>query len=137
MNFTLSPGNHAYISEAPALLDKCPAPNRLLADKGYDANSLRGRLAATKTLAVIPSTRTRKVPITYDAEAYRDRNLIERAFCKLKDRRRIATRYDKLAADLASAVTIAAVIIWWTWLILEPSRKRQFQTIQFSVGGAQ
>ena len=63
VTFTLSPENHAYISEAPALLDKCPAPNRLLADKGYDANSLRGRLAATKALAVIPSTRTRKVPI--------------------------------------------------------------------------
>ncbi|MFV0515149.1 MAG: transposase [Jhaorihella sp.] len=55
--FTLSPGNCADISAAPALLDKIPAPARLLADKGYDANSLRRRLAATKTEAVIPSTR--------------------------------------------------------------------------------
>lgn len=114
MAFTLSPGNLADISEAPALLDKCPAPARLLADKGYDAGSLRHRLAATKTEAVIPSTRARKVPIPYDAEAYRDRNLIERAFCRLKDWRRIATRYDKLAINFASAVAIAAVIIWWT-----------------------
>ena len=52
--FTLSPGNHADISEAPALLDKCPAPKRLLADKGHDANSLRDRLAADKAEAVIP-----------------------------------------------------------------------------------
>jgi transposase len=112
--FTLSPGNHADISEAPALLDKCPAPTRLLADKGYDANSLRDRLAATETEAVIPSTRSRKAPIPYDAEAYQGRNRIERAFCRLKDWRRIATRYDKLAINFASAVAIAAVIIWWT-----------------------
>ena len=114
MAISLSPGNHADISEAPALLDKCPAPTRLLADKGYDANSLRDRLAMTKTEAVIPSTRSRKVPIPYDEEAYCNRNLIERAFCKLKDWRRIATRYDKLAINFASAVAIAAVIIWWT-----------------------
>jgi len=112
--FTLSPGNHADISEAPALLDKCAAPTRLLADKGYDANSLRDRLAATETEAVIPSTRSRKAPIPYDAEAYHDRNLIERAFCRLKDWRRIATRYDKLAINFASAVAIAAIVIWWT-----------------------
>lgn len=90
MAFILSPGNHADISQAPA-------PTRLLADKGYDANSLHDRLAAIKTEAVIPSTRSRKAPIPYDTEAYRDRNLIERAFCRLKDWRRIATRYDKLA----------------------------------------
>jgi len=112
--FTLSPGNHADISEAPALLDKTPPPARLLADKGYDANSLRDRLAATKTEAVIPSTRSRKVPIPCDAEAYIDRNRIERAFCRLKDWRRIATRYDKLAINFASAVAIAAIVIWWT-----------------------
>lgn len=114
MAFTLSPGNHADISEAPALLDKCPAPIRLLADRGYDANSLRDRLAATRTEAVIPSTRSRKTPIPHDAEAYRGRNLIERAFCRLKDWRRIAIRYDKLAINFASAVAIAALVIWWT-----------------------
>lgn len=112
--FTLSPGNHADICEASALLDKCPAPARLLADKGYDANSLRNRLAEAKTEAVIPSTRSRKAPIPYDATAYRDRNMIERAFCRWKDWRRIATRYDKLAVNFASPVAIAAVIIWWT-----------------------
>ena len=114
MAFTLSPGNHADITEAPALLDKCPPPSRLLADKGYDANSLRNRLVATQTEAVIPSTRSRKSAIPHDAEAYRDRNMIERAFCKLKDWRRIATRYDKLAINFASAVALAAIILWWT-----------------------
>jgi transposase len=112
--FTLSPGNCADISAAPAPLDKMPPPRRLLADKGYDANSLRARLAASATEAVIPSTLSRKTPIPYDAEAYIDRNLIERAFCRLKDWRRIATRYDKLAINFASTVAIAAVVLWWT-----------------------
>ena len=52
--------------------------------------------------------------LRYDVEAYRARNLIERAFCRLKDWRRIATSYDKLAINFASAVAIAAVVIWWT-----------------------
>lgn len=111
--FTLGPGNEADILAAPALLDKCPAPRRPLADRGYDANSLRRRLAWARTEAVIPATRSRKVPIPYDAEAYKARDLIERAFCRLKDWRRIATRYDKLASNFASAVAIAATIIWW------------------------
>ena len=67
--FTLSPGNWADISVAPALLDKMSTPTRLLADRGYDANSLRARLANSKTEAVIPSTRSRKRPIPYDATA--------------------------------------------------------------------
>ena len=112
--FVLSPGNSADISAAPKLLSLLPPPKRLLADKGYDANSLRSRLAETATEAVIPSTRSRKTPIPYDKKAYRDRNRIERAFCRLKDWRRIATRYDKLANNFASAVAIAATIIWWT-----------------------
>jgi putative transposase len=83
-------------------------------DKGYDANSLRNRLKAQGTEAVIASTRSRKRPIPYDREACRDRNMTERAFCSLKDYRRIATRYDKLLRNFHSAVEIAAVILWWT-----------------------
>lgn len=114
MGFILGPGNGADISAAPDLLDLLPPPKRLLADKGYDANSLRNRLAKSETEAVIPSTRSRKKPIPHNAMAYRNRNRIERAFCRLKDWRRIATRYDKLAQNFASAVAIAAIIIWWT-----------------------
>ena len=57
---------------------------------------------------------TRKRPHPFDEGAYRQRNLIERMFCRLKDWRRVATRYDKLAANFAAAVALAAVIIWWT-----------------------
>ena len=52
--------------------------------------------------------------IPNDADADITRNLIERAFCRLKDWRRIATRYDKLATNFESAVAIAAIILWWT-----------------------
>ena len=91
-----------------------PAPARLIADRGYDANHLRGALATNGVEAVIPSTRSRKSAIPHDAVAYRERNKIERAFCSIKDWRRIATRYDKLARNFLSAVAIAAAIIWWT-----------------------
>lgn len=112
--FSLTPGNVADISAAPELLASLPAPRRLIADKGYDANSLRHALAEGRTEAVIPSTRSRKRPIPYDQRAYRERNRIERAFCSIKDWRRVATRYDKLARNFAAAVAIAAIIIFWT-----------------------
>ena len=76
--------------------------------------SLRRALEAQETEAVIPSTASRRRPIPYDRQACRRRNRIERAFCALKDFRRIATRYDKLARNFLAAVEIAAVILWWT-----------------------
>lgn len=89
-------------------------PRRLLADRAYDANSLRHELAQRRIKAVIPPNPTRKHPHRYDKAAYKGRNVIERMFCRLKDWRRIATRYDKLAATFAAAIMLAAVIIWWT-----------------------
>ena len=88
--------------------------SRLIADKGYDANHFRQLLAERGTEAVIPSTASRKIPIPFDRVAYRERNLIERMFGRLKDFRRIATRYDKLARNFLAAVALAATIIWWT-----------------------
>ena len=114
MSFLLTPGNVADISAAPELLASHPPSRRLLADRGYDANSLRVALARAGCEAVIPSTRSRKRAIPYDRRAYRDRNMIERAFCALKDFRRIATRYDKLLRNFLAAIEIAAVILWWT-----------------------
>ena len=110
----LTPGNVNDIAMAPDLIAEAATPiRRLLADKGYDANSLRGLLAAQRTTAVIPSTASRKVTIPYDAQAYRQRNLVERMFCRLKDYRRVATRYDKLARNFLAGTLIAATLIWW------------------------
>jgi transposase len=98
---------------AAALLDAAGPLERLIADKGYDANHLRHRLAAQGAEAVIPTTASRARPIPYDRIAYRQRNLIERMWGRLKDYRRVATRYDKLARNFRSTVLLAALITWW------------------------
>jgi len=85
----------------------------LVADRAYDANSLRQLLAEQRTKAVIPSTANRKQPIPYNKTIYRQRNLIERMFARLKDFRRVATRYDKLARNFLAGALIAAAVVWW------------------------
>jgi len=80
---------------------------------GYDAQQLRQELAFRGTASVIPTNPTRKQPWPIDLETYKERNLVERMFNRLKDFRRIATRYDKLASNFASAIALAAIIIWW------------------------
>src|SRR3546814_1358125 len=69
----------------------------LLADKGYDADAIRDTLAKADVEAVIPAKSNRRTPIPHDRAKYRWRNLIERLFSKLKNWRRVATRYDKTA----------------------------------------
>lgn len=109
----LSPGNINDIALAPALLAAAGPIKGLIADKAYDANSLRQLLADQRAKAVIPSTTSRSQPIPYSKRLYRQRNLIERMFARLKDFRRIATRYDKLARNFLAGALIAATAIWW------------------------
>jgi len=111
--FLLTPGNCHDLPAARELLPMIPPPQRLLADRAYDANSLRDWLAERGVKAVIPPNPTRKHPHRYDAQAYKGRNLIERMFCRLKDFRRIATRYDKRADIYLSAILLAAALTWW------------------------
>lgn len=75
--------------------------------------SLEWKEALWDRYVIIPPTRSRKAPIPYDRDAYRARNLVERLWCRLKDWRRIATRYDKLAANYMAGVALAASIIFW------------------------
>jgi transposase len=79
----------------------------LIADRADDARKFRDWLAKRGCEAIIPPNQTRKYPHPYDAEAYKQRNRIERMFCRLKDFRRIATRYDKRADKFLSAIFIA------------------------------
>jgi putative transposase len=88
-------------------------PRQLLADRAYDARSLRDWLAQHRVKAVIPPNPTRKHPHAYDPKAYKGRNLIERMFCRLKDFRRIATRYDKRADIFLSTILLVATLTWW------------------------
>ncbi len=111
--FALTPGNIADITMAVPILDGLPTPKRLLADKAYDADRFRNWLKARQITAVIPSNATRNRPYPLDRKAYRRRNLIERMFGKLKNWRRIATRYDRLAINYLSALALAAIIVAW------------------------
>jgi transposase len=109
----LSPGNTNDIALAPSLIASVGPIKRLIADKAYDANSLRQLLAQQGAKAVIPSTASRNQPIPYNKTIYRQRNVIERMFARLKDFRRVATRYDKLARNFLAGTVIVATLVWW------------------------
>lgn len=110
----ISPGNLSDMTMAPALIEAAAGRfDRLIADKGYDSNAIRGAIQAQGAEVVIPPNRSRKTLIPYDRDAYRARNLVERLWCRLKDWRRIATRYDKLAKNYMAGVFIAATLTFW------------------------
>lgn len=110
----LSAGNINDMTMATGLIEAAAGRfDRLIADRGYDTNAIRAAIAAQGAQVVIPSTSSRRAPIPYDRHAYRARNLVERLWCRLKDFRRIATRYDKLARNFLAAALIAAAIIYW------------------------
>jgi len=97
----------------PALLDAIPATRKLSADKAYDADHLRARLLARGTVPVIPNKADRKRLHPFDPGAYKKRNAVEQMFCRLKDFRRVATRYDKLTQNYLAALCIPAAIAYW------------------------
>jgi transposase len=109
----LTAGNVADMTAAGLLLSRAGGARYLLADKGYDANAVRKSLRRSGVVPVIPGRINRKRRIAYDRTRYRDRHLIENAFCRLKDWRRVATRYDKLARNFLSAVAIAILVSFW------------------------
>ena len=109
----LTPGNISDIRVADELIEAVGPVRRVIADRGYDANSFRRALRSVRTVPIIPGRRSRKCPIRHDERRYRDRWRIEAAFCRLKDFRRVATRYDKLALNFLSAVVLAAIIAFW------------------------
>jgi putative transposase len=75
---------------------------------------LRRWLGARGTTAVVPNKCNRKQPFTFDRNSYKQRHKIENAFCRLKDFRRIATRYDRLARNFLASICLVAAIVWWT-----------------------
>ena len=98
---------------ADTVLDALPEAEVLIADKGYDSDRLREALAERGVKSCIPGRAKRKEAIIYDKELYKSRNLIERLFGRLKDWRRIATRYDRCAHTFFSAICIAATVTFW------------------------
>lgn len=113
IRFLIAPGQSHDILAVPALLEG-QRPAAVLADRAYDANTLRQHLDRIGAQAVIPSTRSRKTPIPHDPVIYKLRNRIERCFNKLKHFRRFAPRYDRLIRHYLAFTQIAAVMIWMT-----------------------
>jgi len=95
----------------PTLL---PSNGCLIGDMGYDALKLRQDLAFRGTVTVIQTNPTHNYQWPIDLVIYKAHNLVERMFCRLKDFRRVATRYDKLARNFASTVALVAAVLWWT-----------------------
>ncbi|MBY3224594.1 IS5 family transposase [Rhizobium laguerreae] len=106
-----SPGQRNDIAFAHDLVDGIQAA-ATIADKGYDADHLCDKITETGADVVIPPKRNRKLQRPYDADLYKERNRIERFFSKLKQFRRVATRYDKLLANFMGFVKLAAIAIW-------------------------
>ena len=109
----LTEGQMSDHKGAAMMLDALPAARTLIADRGYDSRAFRTALSARRIRPCIPSTRSRKRPFAYNKTLYRQRHRVENMFAKLKDWRRIATRYDRCAHTFFSAICIAAAVIFW------------------------
>ena len=109
----LTPGNIHDATAAPELLGRLQGARYVLGDKGYDSDALREIIRRQGARPVIPGKANRKRKIPLDKSRYRSRRLIENAFCRLKDFRRVATRYDKLARNFLSAVALAVILAYW------------------------
>ena len=109
----LTPGNVSDHKAAKACIAAMPPSKQLIADKGYDSAALREWLMARGTEPVIPPRKNRKIQYKYDKVLYKQRNIIERTFGRIKDFRRIAIRFDRNIINFMAAICIAAAVIWW------------------------
>ena len=110
--FHLTPGQAHDLDGADVLLPNVEA-GIVIADKAFDADErVREPLENAGKTAVIPPKSNRRNPRDYDKDLYKERHLIENFFCKLKQFRAIATRYDKTARNFLAAIHLAATVIW-------------------------
>lgn len=111
VRFFITAGQRSDYSKALDLIEG-KKMKALIADKGYDANYMIEAASIVGAEVIIPPRSNRKIPRHYDAELYKERNLIERMFNKMKHFRRVATRYDKLDVAYLGFVFIAACYLW-------------------------
>ena len=111
--FMLTGGNVADCIAGAELLARLPPCEILHGDKGYDSNAIRRRVEDGAAMPNIPPKANRKWKNCFSPFLYRNRNAIERMFCRLKDFRRVATRYDRNAVNFLAAVCIAATVRYW------------------------
>jgi transposase len=118
VDFLLTPGQAHELAPSLTLLQRLPAaPTWAIADMACDAAQFRSEARALGAIPVVPSRRGAKEPQPCPASIYRHRNLIERCWSRLKERRAVATRYDKTAASYAAGIAIAASLDWIKSLI--------------------
>ena len=98
---------------AKRLIRRVKPPKHMLGDMAYDGDRLREKLDQRGTKPVIPNHPNRKQPLSFNKRLYKLRWRIESAFNRLKDFRRIATRYDRLARNYLASVCLAAALVWW------------------------
>jgi transposase len=107
------PGQAHDVTAFPALMQEVDCdPKQLLGDKGYDSDAVREEIVVHGGEALIPTKANRKIQYTVDKAIYGLRNRIERFFNRLKNSRRVATRYDKLIESFAAFVILATIRIW-------------------------
>jgi transposase len=107
----LTAGQTSEYTQAEALIEGFEA-GYVLADKGYDSDQFVFAIEKNQAIPVIPSKKNRKMPRDLDKTLYKERNLVERLFQKLKHFRRIATRYERLARNYQAMLSLVATVIW-------------------------
>ena len=113
IGFFMSAGQISDDTGAAALLDSLPKAGWLLADRGYDADWFREALKDKGITVCIPGRKSRKEAVKHDKRRSKRRNFIEIMFGRLKDWRRVATRYDRCPETLFSAIMLAAIVLFW------------------------
>jgi transposase len=111
VRISLSAGQSHDLNAAPGLLNglRC---RHVVADRGYDSHAFLSLIRASGAKAHIPTPRDRLIQRSVNRRIYRQRNLVERFFCRLKHFRRVATRFDKLARNFLASVLLASTRIW-------------------------
>ena len=110
VKLVLTPGQAADVKQAEELMKGVPA-EVVIGDKGYDSDQVVAAIQAKGAEAVIPPKKNRKVQREYDCDRYKDRNLVERFFGKVKQYRRVATRYEKTAQNFLGFLHLVAIMV--------------------------
>jgi len=111
VRFALTAGQRGDAPQAIPLIEGLPA-EAVMADTAYDADQLREAIAAKGAIAVIPNNPSRSLKHPLDKHLYAQRHLVECCFSKLKQFRRVATRFEKTAQNYMAVIIVAAIVLW-------------------------
>lgn len=112
MRLAISGGNVHDSQMMHAFLDWEKSPLAIIADKAYGSGMIRRQIAEEGALCVVPAKSNARNPAPHDANLYAMRNIVERFFCKMKDMRRLATRFEKYAQNFLAMLHIFAIKCW-------------------------